>query len=480
MKKLITFLLLSLSFILVGCNENDDEIINVQSHTEGLYLLSEGGQHLIIIDNHSPCIMTAHDSSVSFDALTDGDMIRIKNSLILYSYPGKTTVYEVEKLADGERNDIDSGVLEELSSLGWTVAPPSEKSDNEVTVIQNNGGLDINTVQIESANVRCRVFPYNDQYQMYFIRGTSLDVQIVDMYEGTIVHAETLFSDAPADSLPMSISYNDGYVTITHFTVTDQNTEMLNYAFTISETNGTFAISPIESEVYPVHDTRHISSDGKYTAYKTTDDGKGHGGIDVLMNDGTVKRVLTDIALDDRQQNGRFAGISDVAHYALVGFIDDTAFVYNVGGWEHHRGYGIYDLEIGKTVFYQNGDFIAHGIYDNKIIVEKRVPYGDGTAGESLWLADKSGERILIASQSGTSENQTGYALGDSFPYFFENGVWLDVNTTDGKTRLSVISNDFSEILAEIEYPAGDVMFYLNENLRASTDSLTIVLLKTE
>lgn len=121
MKKLIIFLLLSLSLILVGCSEDGTEIIDIQSHTEGLYLLSEGGQHLIIIDNRSPCTMTAYDSSVSFDGLTDGDLIRIKNSLILYSYPGQTTVYEVEKLADGERNDIDSNVLEELSSLGWTV-----------------------------------------------------------------------------------------------------------------------------------------------------------------------------------------------------------------------------------------------------------------------------------------------------------------------------------------------------------------------
>lgn len=121
MKKTVVFLFLAFSLILVGCNKNVTEIIDIQKHTEGLYLLSDSGQHLIIIDNRSPCVMTAYDSSVSFDGLTDGDLIRIKNSLILYSYPGQTTVYEVEKLADGEKNDIDSNVLEELSSLGWTV-----------------------------------------------------------------------------------------------------------------------------------------------------------------------------------------------------------------------------------------------------------------------------------------------------------------------------------------------------------------------
>lgn len=97
------------------------------SYREGLYLPCENGADVIVIDDYGPVSMSA-DSVAEFDTLTAGDRIRIEVLLIHETYPAQTTVYTLEKLADGELADIDPGVIASLTEMGWE---PKSQPDPE-------------------------------------------------------------------------------------------------------------------------------------------------------------------------------------------------------------------------------------------------------------------------------------------------------------------------------------------------------------
>lgn len=91
--------------------------MGISSHT-GLYLHSDNGSHLIIMDN-SPIVMSDRENENMFKNLTDGDRILIFHDGIQESYPGRTFVYAYIKLGDGELSDIPEKVLLSLNELGW-------------------------------------------------------------------------------------------------------------------------------------------------------------------------------------------------------------------------------------------------------------------------------------------------------------------------------------------------------------------------
>ncbi|MBQ7929709.1 MAG: M56 family metallopeptidase, partial [Clostridia bacterium] len=107
----------------VACQTGDD-LPDDHWYAEGYYLKCDNGSDVIVMDADganpaSPCQMTPADDSVSFEGLTDGDRIKIEISMIMTTYPGQTEVYSIEKLSDGERDDIDPVVLDSLRELGW-------------------------------------------------------------------------------------------------------------------------------------------------------------------------------------------------------------------------------------------------------------------------------------------------------------------------------------------------------------------------
>ena len=119
MKNTIVFVLLSVMLLVVSCGE-----INIHdnySYIEGYYLLSSNGTHMIVLDSQGPCIISGTDG-VTFNGLTNGDLIKIKTNGILESYPGHVTACSLEKLSDGERGDIDAQTLKQLAELGWIEA----------------------------------------------------------------------------------------------------------------------------------------------------------------------------------------------------------------------------------------------------------------------------------------------------------------------------------------------------------------------
>lgn len=87
--------------------------------SRGRYLQTKNS-HLIIFEvSSSPCVMSAADETISFEGLTDGDLIQVYVWYIMESWPEQATVYAVEKLEDGTIEDIDAETLEMLKEYGW-------------------------------------------------------------------------------------------------------------------------------------------------------------------------------------------------------------------------------------------------------------------------------------------------------------------------------------------------------------------------
>ena len=484
MKKLFVTALLATSLLFTACTngsalpddtkQNDDVYVDENKYIEGIYL-SYNGSPMIIINGTSPCYMHVKDAEITFDDLTDGDRIRIKNTMILETYPGQVDVYTLEKTADGECSDIDKSVIESLESLSNLTVDESALSRlREVTVISNESNLDIKSVHvpIESKDVRCYSAAFDERYQMYFLYGNEVTLHIIDMQEGVIAHTEIL----ETNKLPSTVNYGFNEVIAYDFTLNGDGSETVNCAYKIAKTDDTFNATPIETAVYPFHE-RHITSpDGNYTIYATTEDGVGHGGIDVSMPDGSVQRVYANVVYDGHV-GGNVTDIRDVAVYKPVGFISDTAFAYNVYGWEHHIGFGIYDFTTNESVYFKSGDFVAHGVCDGKVMVEERAQHYDVRQTNSIWSVDIDGNFTLLATQD---ETKNIYAISEYQYCYFADGVWLnfktniDIGEAEIK-RLEVRSADFTEVLAEIEYPYGEVIFYLDENLKASETGVTVI-----
>ncbi len=483
MKKLLFTALLATSLLFTACangtelpddtTQNGDMYVDENKYIEGLYL-SYNGNPMIIINGTSPCYMHVKDAEITFDDLTDGDRIKIKNTMIRETYPGQVDVYTLEKTADGEYSDIDKSVIESLESLSnLTVDESALALPREVTVISNEGKLDIKSVHvpIESKDVRCYSAAFDERYQMYFLHGNEVTLHIIDMQEGVIAHTETL----DTDNLPSQANYSADSVTVFDIEI-ENNITFADSAYEISKSGDSFTVTPTKTEAYPICDSYLTSPDGKYTVFDITEDGIGHGGIDVIGHDGDTPHVFRNVAFD-AHVGGNVSDIQHVAHYEAVGFLNDTAFAYNVYGWEHHIGFGIYDFTTDETVYFKSDDFVAHDVYDGKVMVEERAPYYDVTQTNALWSVDGDGNSTLLASQ----EEAENVCTLEKYNYcYFADGVWLnfktniDIGEAEVK-RIEVRSAGFAEVLAEIEYPYGDVMFYLDENLKATENGVTVI-----
>lgn len=88
--------------------------------SEGFILPCENGSYLLISENMGAVVLNPdnNDSSI-FDGLTAGDVVRVNRGYILESYPSQTTLYDIEKITDGELSDIPEDTLKQLEELGW-------------------------------------------------------------------------------------------------------------------------------------------------------------------------------------------------------------------------------------------------------------------------------------------------------------------------------------------------------------------------
>ena len=74
---------------------------------------------LIVTGDGDVITMGVADETISFESLEDGDAIRVYIKYILESWPGQTTVYAVEKVEDGDIEDISQETIEQLREFNW-------------------------------------------------------------------------------------------------------------------------------------------------------------------------------------------------------------------------------------------------------------------------------------------------------------------------------------------------------------------------
>jgi len=87
---------------------------------EGRVLVADNGVYLIILEDHSPVVMTDRSKEAKlFRGLQTGDRIRILHDGIRESYPGQADVYRVRLMEKGSAADIPESVLRTLEQLGW-------------------------------------------------------------------------------------------------------------------------------------------------------------------------------------------------------------------------------------------------------------------------------------------------------------------------------------------------------------------------
>lgn len=107
-----------------------EKIEDVTMESEGFFLPCTNGNYLLIIDNYGPNEMfPENDDNCIYDDLSVGDTIKVTHSEIEETYPGRMTIYSIEKISDGDLSDIPADTIANLEELGWIAV-----SDNSETV----------------------------------------------------------------------------------------------------------------------------------------------------------------------------------------------------------------------------------------------------------------------------------------------------------------------------------------------------------
>ncbi len=170
-----------------------DELPEDIGYSEGRFLLSSNGSAMILIDNYGPCSMSRAEASVSFDGLTDGDLIRVGYQIVMESYPGQMPVYTVEKLADGEFEDLDQSTLAKLAGMGWIDAA---RILGDIKYIRTDGYNEIiDYPMLVKITSRGELDRYVEAYKDIFYLGSR----------------ETVYSDTTVGFADAIIGYDDAY-----------------------------------------------------------------------------------------------------------------------------------------------------------------------------------------------------------------------------------------------------------------------------
>lgn len=224
-----------------------------------------------------------------------------------------------------------------------------------------------------------------------------------------------------------------------------------------------------ESAIYPSVSSYIPSPDGRWHIQQTIDDIAGHGGLDLLYPDLTTVRLFEAVMLDDTMPNGKKAGIGDVRIYNPIGFLDDTRFVYRIGGWEWTVGCGIWDLATGQ--YTEFAGYGIMGVHDGHLYLTENTSH-DQYRVTAIYKATPEGERTLIASDK---KEDGVFWLENTDTWFsvlqYEYPYWLTSEPTDPENwsgdggnvqRCTIWSPDLDRELAVMEYLPG-TDWYLRE-----------------
>lgn len=321
----------------------------------------------------------------------------------------------------------------------------TKPTSNPVTVISNPKGYSVQTVYIPvSESGRSSAYPYSDSQMLYMTFDLVTDAQgvtqaysniklyLVDKERGRIVGECAIDEEYQLNNISYETSGNGIILRDVEFT--HDRGYLVHGAFHILYSGGELTATKIEvdgysmpeyANAYPQYDepVRGNASDGVYIAYSTTDDGVGRGGIDLKAPDGTVKRILTNLVLDDAGGN-----LSNVMYYTPVGFIgatvDESAkLVYNIGAYEGAgKGFGIYDTATGEREEFLYMNYRAIDVWSNNIYFEEYKRTDEGySESYRIWKRDRNGNMTLLWSLDPADGD--AYHEGEPFPSF-NDGLW--------------------------------------------------------
>ena len=87
-------------------------------HT-GTYIAADNDRYLIVMDNSPIAMHPLFGHNSLFPDLETGDKIFIIHDGIAETYPGKTGLYFIMKLSDGDVGDVPEEIMSQLQELGW-------------------------------------------------------------------------------------------------------------------------------------------------------------------------------------------------------------------------------------------------------------------------------------------------------------------------------------------------------------------------
>ncbi len=334
-----------------------------------------------------------------------------------------------------------------------------------VTVLSNPGGLKFSTITIpqnwlsiyefDSEHILLMTYNVETGERGRVTANTDIRFYLVNTVRGELVAT-------------LDYGRAEGYLTTRHYEQDalvlydlgyNEETETYSVpaAIRIEYKNGKLIAQETEKSAFPYNEEKRVSSDGKYTVYSTGDDGYGHGGIDVLYPDGTTKRILTNVMLDDPG----VTSLGGVTGYSPIQFIDNTRFLYHIGGWEWTQGYGIYNLATGEKTEFRNG-YGAIGYADGYIYLREVSGY-ETVAWHKATL---DGEIEKIAS---VNEEDGVLYIPNARKFKFGGAEWRDMyyassyaSTLDTSVlNTTIYSPDCETVLANVTYDCTDVTIYV-------------------
>lgn len=92
---------------------------NSLGFSTGPCIVANNDRYLIVIDNSPIAMHSLLGQKSMFSDIDTGDRIFIVHDGIATTYPGKTGLYFILKLSDGDISDVPEEIMEQLKELGW-------------------------------------------------------------------------------------------------------------------------------------------------------------------------------------------------------------------------------------------------------------------------------------------------------------------------------------------------------------------------
>ncbi len=122
----LEILLIIILMVIIAMASNQNEFKIIGASMTGVYLSTDQGAKMIIVDGSPIVIKAASTKGIDYDDLSNGDKITVRFSQLLETYPAKALVYDLSKEKEGTIDDIPKEVLESLIELGWLEEMPTE------------------------------------------------------------------------------------------------------------------------------------------------------------------------------------------------------------------------------------------------------------------------------------------------------------------------------------------------------------------